>query len=93
VLNPRGRTPGSKDRIAQAFLTDLHDVWAKYGAKALEKLAKKDPRSFVYAALALVPKTTEIDGVRRIYRMRDHPLTVEEWSQKHGATGPPRASS
>jgi len=83
VLNPRGRTPGSKDRITRAFLADLEAAWEKHGPQVLARLAKKDPRSFVYAALALVPKAMEVDATRRIYRMRDTPLSPSEWRAKH----------
>src|SRR6266566_8000272 len=42
VLNPRGRTPGSKDAISRAFVEDLHEAWLKHGKKVLDWLARKD---------------------------------------------------
>jgi hypothetical protein len=88
VLNPLGRAPGSKDKISQAFLRDFFEVWERLGHQAIEKVAKKDPRSFVYAALALVPREHVVDEVQRIYIIRDTPLTAEEWQEKHAGGAP-----
>jgi Family of unknown function (DUF5681) len=86
--NPLGRPKGSRDKIAQAFLTDLLAVWEAHGRKVLERLAKKDPRTLAMICASLVPKTMEFDETRRVYVMRDTPLTPEEWAKKHNATGP-----
>jgi len=67
VLNPAGRTPGSKNRIAEAFLKDFQEAWQQHGREAIARLAKRDPRSFVYAALALVPKEMSTEETQRIY--------------------------
>jgi hypothetical protein len=82
-INPAGKSLGTKNRIATAFLEDFHGEWKEGGREAIAKLRKKDPRSFVYAALALVPKEMIIDETQRVYVMRDTPLTVEEWEIKH----------
>jgi hypothetical protein len=88
VLNPRGRTPGSKDRITQAFLTDLQALWEDHGPAILKRIAKKNPQAILAAMVALVPKAQVVDETRRIYRMRDTPLSPEEWKQKHAAGVP-----
>ena len=75
---------GSKNRIAEAFLRDFQEAWQEHGRKAIERLAKKDPRAFVYAALALVPKEMISEEVQRVYGM----LTPEEWQQKHAGGAP-----
>jgi hypothetical protein len=67
VLNPLDRTPGSKNRIAEAFLKDFQEAWQQHGREAIARLAKRDPRSFVYAALALVPKEMSTEETQRIY--------------------------
>jgi hypothetical protein len=63
-LNPRGRTPGSRDKISQAFLRDLQALWEEEGPAILKRLAKKDPRAIVAACVALVPKGVEVDAKR-----------------------------
>ena len=45
-------------------------------------------RSFVYAALALVPKQHVVDEPQRVYILRDRPLTVEEWQEEFAGGEP-----
>jgi hypothetical protein len=49
----------------------------------LDRLARKDPRALAMICASLVPKTPEVDAKRVIYRVRDTPLTAEEWEAKH----------
>lgn len=70
---------GVKHKLTTLFLSQLHQVWEKHGIKAIEKLAKNDPRSFVTIVAALVPKEQVIDETQRVYIIRDEPLTAEEW--------------
>jgi hypothetical protein len=88
VLNPLGRTPGSKDFISRAFLTDLQAAWVRHGPKVLDWLARKDRRTFAMLAAAMVPKDFRIDETQRVYVIRDTPLSVEEWQLKHAGGVP-----
>jgi hypothetical protein len=64
-------------------LRDFQEAWQQHGREAVERLAKRDSRSFVYAALALVPKEMISEEPRRVYIIRDTPLSVQEWAEKH----------
>jgi|ERR1041385_1146004 hypothetical protein len=50
-----GRPPGSRNKLGEAFLADLHAQWVKSGAKALELMAKNDPSGFVRVCASLLP--------------------------------------
>ncbi|MGC2076796.1 MAG: hypothetical protein WA728_12325 [Xanthobacteraceae bacterium] len=55
-----GRFKGSRNRIFEAFLRDLHEEWEASGAAALKVMAKEDPSGFVKVTAALLPKEFEI---------------------------------
>jgi predicted HTH domain antitoxin len=55
-----GRRPGSRNKISEAFLCDLHAEWLASGADALKIMAKEDPSGFVKVTAALLPKEFEI---------------------------------
>ena len=87
-----GRPPGSKDKIAQAFFRDFVEVWEREGHSAIERLAQSDPRAFVYAAVAMVPKEVKVDAENRVYVVRNDPLPVGDWMKKHAENGDARTS-
>lgn len=55
-----GRPQGSRDRISQAFLTDLAETWRTHGIKALVYVAENDQSTFVKLPAALLAKEIEI---------------------------------
>jgi hypothetical protein len=54
-----GRPKGSRNRLGEAFLSDLQAEWEKSGVEALRKVAETDPVSFVKVVASLLPR--EID--------------------------------
>ena len=60
-----GRKRGSRNRLAEQFISDLHNEWQKSGASALERVAAEDPVAFVRVVGAILPKdidaTLEVD--------------------------------
>ena len=74
--NPFGRPIGSRNKVSEKFLENLHDNWVKYGKEALEKAAEESPLGFCKMVAGLVPKemnsTTDIqvsflDALKRIH--------------------------
>jgi Family of unknown function (DUF5681) len=57
--NPLGRPRGSRNKLGEAFLMDLHDEWLRSGASALKRVAKDDPVQFVKVVASILPR--EID--------------------------------
>jgi hypothetical protein len=51
-----GRPTGSRNRLSEAFLQDLHQVWEKYGVQALEKCAVEDAPAFCRLLGSLLPR-------------------------------------
>ena len=50
-----GRPKGSRNRLAERFLDDLHQRWEKSGADALARMAKDDPGAFVKVVATTLP--------------------------------------
>jgi hypothetical protein len=59
--NPNGRPKGSKTKITEKFLVDLHNSWEKRGVAALEKLYQKDVSTYVRVVASMVPKDYTIN--------------------------------
>jgi hypothetical protein len=70
-----GRVKGSRNRISEAFLTDLHAEWEVSGPSALKIMAKEDPSGFVKVTAALLPKEFEIND-NRLADLNDDELDV-----------------
>jgi hypothetical protein len=54
--NPAGRPKGSRSRLSESFIADLHTVWEKHGLAALEKCATDEPGQFIRVLATLMPK-------------------------------------
>ncbi len=54
--NPRGRTPGARQKLTESFIGDLHKKWQADGEDILERVAKDDPKAIVQAMTQLMPK-------------------------------------
>lgn len=50
-----GRPKGSRSKLAEQFIADLHDEWEKSGAAALERVAQSDPVQFVKVVASVLP--------------------------------------
>src|SRR5262245_10837176 len=82
--NPAGRPKGSRNKLAENFLSDAYQQWEQHGSKALETMATSEPAKFCQMVASLLPRemhikdaaledmsTDEIrDALARIARMR-----------------------
>ena len=57
--NPRGRPPGSRNKLSEDFFRDLCDAWQVFGKPALETMAMLYPVEFVRMVASLMPKEPE----------------------------------
>jgi hypothetical protein len=81
-----GRPPGSRNRLTEEFLGDLHAAWQEHGREAIDRVVAERPEAF----LAIVARTT-ID-VRRIElgqpgefsRLPNKQAILEKLEQKFG---------
>jgi hypothetical protein len=51
-----GRKPGSRNKLAESFLSDLQKQWMKSGKRALERTAEADPVAFTKIVAGLLPR-------------------------------------
>jgi Family of unknown function (DUF5681) len=54
--NPRGRPPGSRNKLTEDFFRDLCDAWQAFGKPALTTAAFLHPLEFVRVVAGLMPK-------------------------------------
>ena len=59
--NPKGRKPGSRNKLADQFIHDLHDEWQAHGAETLSKARKADPVAFIKVVAGLLPKDINLN--------------------------------
>jgi hypothetical protein len=55
-LNPAGRPPGARQRIAEKLIADIAEVWETCGMDVLKRLAVEEPAKLAQIAYGLVPK-------------------------------------
>src|SRR5262245_23710360 len=55
-----GRPRGSRNKLGEQFLMDLHGEWLQSGASALKRVAKDDPVAFVKVVASILPR--EVDA-------------------------------
>ena len=54
--NGGGRKKGSRARLGEDFLADLHDAWSAHGEAALIKCATNEPTAFVKVVANVLPR-------------------------------------
>ena len=62
--NPSGRPKGSRNKLAEDFLTDAYQQWQLHGSTALETMAKSEPAKFCQMVANLLPKETLMQDER-----------------------------
>jgi hypothetical protein len=58
--NPAGRPKGSRNKLAEDFLSDAYQQWQQHGPKALETMATSEPAKFCQMVASLLPKEMHI---------------------------------
>lgn len=58
--NPAGRPKGSRNKFAEAFVTDFYNDWLENGASVLAVVRAEKPDVYVRAAVALIPKVLDV---------------------------------
>jgi|SRR3954447_5023620 hypothetical protein len=67
--NPAGRPRGSRNRLADQFIFDLHNSWIEHGVDALARCARDEPGVYVRVIAGLMPRdigisvTATVDAV------------------------------
>lgn len=61
VLNPAGRTKGSRNRFAEEFVKDFLTDWEEHGTEVLAVCRSCDPAAYLKVAATLLPKDLNIN--------------------------------
>jgi hypothetical protein len=59
--NPSGRPRGSRNRLADSFVTDLRDCWEVHGRDALERVAREEPATLLKLVASLMPRDVNLN--------------------------------
>jgi hypothetical protein len=87
-----GRKVGSRNRLSESFLADLHAEWKRSGKKVLQAVAEKHPETFLRVVGQVLPRVMEFDGVMNVQHhstlhieARDFLEAYERWGKHIGA--------
>jgi hypothetical protein len=58
--NPAGKPKGARQKLTEAFLKDLTQVWADKGPDALRVVATEDPATLIRVIASIMPKEAEL---------------------------------
>jgi hypothetical protein len=56
-----GRPKGSRSKLGEAFIQDLHQCWEEHGVEALRRCATEEPAQFVRVVASLIPKDFNVN--------------------------------
>lgn len=72
--NAAGRPRGSRNKIAEDFLADVHEAWQEHGKAAVKSMATEEPSKFVQVVAGLLPKELNITNTVNVEQMSDDEL-------------------
>lgn len=58
--NPAGRPKGSRNRLQEAFISDLLEAWKEQGAEVIKAAMKEKPHEVLKVIAAVIPKEVKI---------------------------------
>jgi len=56
-----GRPKGAKNKLAKAYLKDLHEVYLEGGKEALKQVKEERPEGFLSLVARLLPKDLDVN--------------------------------
>ena len=90
-----GRKVGSRNRLSESFLADLHAEWKRSGKKVLQRVAETAPETFLRVVGQVLPRVMEFDGVMNVQHhntlhieARDFMEAYERWGKHIGVNAP-----
>ena len=85
--NPAGRPKGSRNKLSERFISDLHSVWEERGIECLIRMAEEKPDRFAQMVSKILPRDFQVtvaDEQGKWVLNAQPALTTEEWQEKHG---------
>lgn len=59
--NARGRPKGSRNKLGEAFLADMHEAWLQRGRAAIEEVIETRPHEFLKVVAGILPKDVNLN--------------------------------
>lgn len=59
--NPKGRAKGSRNKLAEAFVSDLYADWQEHGVAAIAQVRVERPHEYVKVVASILPKEVKIE--------------------------------
>lgn len=91
ALNPKGRPKGSRNKVSEAFLQDMHDIWQRRGMQVLEEIATKEPGKLLAAMVQVLPKdfqlSVDTDQVNWVINAQPQ-LSESDWRKQNNLPEP-----
>jgi hypothetical protein len=56
--NPRGKPKGSRNKLSEDFLSDLHEDWQQHGKEVLANTREQNPAAYLKVVASLLRKET-----------------------------------
>jgi hypothetical protein len=60
VLNPAGRPKGSRNKLGEDFIADMHKAWGLYGIQAIAEVVENRPADFLKVVAGILPKEMHV---------------------------------
>lgn len=88
--NPKGRAKGSRNKLGEAFLADLHANWEEHGAETIEAVRVDKPDVYLKVVASILPRDLNVN-VNNMDDKTDEEL-IERMRQLDEILGPFLAS-
>jgi hypothetical protein len=72
-----GRPPGARNKLSEAFIGDLHDIWAEHGPTILQRMLVNDPSQLAELVAKLIPKEFQVS----VQQQAPQGMDAEDWSR------------
>ena len=72
--NPAGRPLGSRSKLSERFLCDLHAHWEQHGTSVLERVSQERPDVFLRVMASVLPKELHFTGTNMFDGVTDEEL-------------------
>ena len=59
--NPKGRPPGSRNKLGEAFIRALEQDFRVHGAEAVERCRKEKPEAYLNVIARVIPKDLKLN--------------------------------
>lgn len=59
--NPKGRPKGSRNKLSEAFISDLHADWMQHGVEVIKEVREEKPGVYLKLVASILPKDLKVN--------------------------------